>query len=542
MTPIKIIDSSLNLLAVLTNVVSPLVSEEINREHTASFKTVIDNDKSNYVTYQNIAEIESNYFNIAFTKNHHNADGTLTIDVECEHVSYDLLGDENDPADTMIVDYYADAGTPETLMTNLLAGTGFTVGAVEFTDPETLAINERVSKKGILLTLAAQVGGELKFDKYEVSLLTRRGADNGVSFRYRRNIISMSKIVDNRNRVSGLPTVTYDTDVVELEFAEGHGVDDHYELGDTVYLFDDQLGIANLPVRIIKESHDPMQRMKGNVTISNATDAFIGDISNTVSNLQQTSVQKDASYYGSRIGPTIGFESTRADNLARAFFNADAFKMQARAAAIDEWLDKVYYDAANGEYTLDGRFILKYLGKLLAEIYKDEYGGRMKLYDADGNLNIIMGVEAGTGTNTGGTLIFLKDVPEGEDYRDYRRVEIGIVKATDSGVINLRDTNNKARVSIEADSAIGPYIAVRDTNEVIKTFLTVSKLDLGKLCVDTEDLTLGVPAFVVKTAAGVVKSYLAESSGQINNKEIATQEYVDQAIADHVAAYVHTPV
>ncbi|PKN97747.1 MAG: hypothetical protein CVU43_16990, partial [Chloroflexi bacterium HGW-Chloroflexi-5] len=63
MTPIKIIDSSLNLLAVLTNVVSPLVSEEINREHTASFKTVIDNDKSNYVTYQNIAEIESNYFN-----------------------------------------------------------------------------------------------------------------------------------------------------------------------------------------------------------------------------------------------------------------------------------------------------------------------------------------------------------------------------------------------------------------------------------------------------------------------------------------------
>ena len=228
----------------------------------------------------------------------HNADDTLKVDVECEHVSYDLLGDENDPTDTMIVGYYVDVGTPTALMTTLLAGTNFTVGQVDFTALTTLAINEKVSKRGILLQMAEQLGGELKFDKYEISLLTRRGLDNGLGFRYRRNLVSMSRITDNRNRVAGLPTVTYDTDVVELEFAVGHGMDDHYELGDTVYLFDDQLDIVNLPARIIKESHNPLQRMKGNVTISNLAGAFIKDISDTVADLQQTTVAKDALYNG----------------------------------------------------------------------------------------------------------------------------------------------------------------------------------------------------------------------------------------------------
>lgn len=498
---IKILNSSLQPLAVLLNVVSPLVSEEINRELTASFQTVIDGDKSVYVTYQNIAEIEGNYFNIAYTRDAHNADDTLTIDVECEHVSYDLIGDENDPADPMIHEYYTDVGTPTDLLTALLAGTNFTVGTVDFTALTTIAINERVSKRGILLTLAEQLGGELKFDKYEISLLTRRGADNGLGFRYRRNLVSMSRITDNRNKVDGLPTVTYDTEVVELEFAQGHGLDDHYELGDTVYLFDDQLGISNLPVRIIQESHDPLQRMQGTVTISNLAGAFIKDINDTVTNLQQNTVVKDALYFGAKIGPEYGFESILSDNTARAFFNAIAFKMQKGDGTGNNWTDKLYFDPVEGEYTLDGRLIVKAASVLLAEIFKDTNGGVIKLYDSTGKLNVKLGVESGTGSNTGGTLILYKDFASG-DPDDYKRVESGVSTADDFGLTNYRDTNTKVRVSIQGDSAAnGPFIGIRNSSEALK-------------------------------------SYLAELVGYINLEQIAVQPWVTTQIADAIAAHI----
>ena len=65
---IKVLDSALNTLAILENVVSPIISEDINREKTFDFTTVIDNDKSNYVNYQHKAEIEDNYYNIVYTE------------------------------------------------------------------------------------------------------------------------------------------------------------------------------------------------------------------------------------------------------------------------------------------------------------------------------------------------------------------------------------------------------------------------------------------------------------------------------------------
>ena len=419
---IKILNQSLEPLALLINVVSPSVSEEINREFTASFQTIVDGDKSDEVTYQNIAEIENNYFNIVYTKDNHNADDTLTIDVECEHVSYDLLGDENDPADTMIVDYYADVGTPAVLLTTLLAGTGFTVGQVDFTALTTLAINEKVSKRGILLKLAEQLGGELKFDKYVISLLTRRGADNGLGFRYRRNLVSMSRITDNRNKVAGLPTVTYDTDVVELEYAQGHGVDDHYGLGDTVYLFDDQLGIVNLPVRIIKESHNPVQRMQGKVTISNLAGAFIKDINDTVTDLQQTTVSKDALYNGVKIGPDEGFVATRSDNKVKSVLNATEGISVQSGDGLGAWENRFYVDVDGNIHLKDSYIdIVKGLVEVLVDptvgLKITNNGIDVFYVDVDGKVNLVDMIASGaivgstiSGSSVTGTTVEAKDI------------------------------------------------------------------------------------------------------------------------------------
>ena len=540
---IKVLNGSLDTLAILNNVINPIILEELNRGFAFSFQTIIDGDKSDYVTYQNIVEIEDNYFNIVYTKDNHNADDTLTIDAECEHVSYDLIGDENNPADLMIVDYYADVGTPTELLTNLLAGTNFTVGQVEFSALTTLAINEKVSKRGILLIMAAQLGGELKFSKYEISLLSRRGADLGLGFRYRKNLMSMSRITDNRNRVAGLPAVTYDTDVAELEFAQGHGIDDHYELGDTVYLFDDQLGIANLPVRVIKESHNPVQRMKGNVTISNTAGAFIKDMSDTVVALQQTTITKESLYNGVKIGPDEGFVAIRSDNKVKSVLNATEGISVQSGDGLGAWIDRFYVDVdgnihltdafinivkdavrilisptdgikitkdnvdrfyvdVDGNLTFDGKMVVTNFGNLLAEIFQDTNGGVLKLYDTAGKLNVKIGVESGIGTNIGGTMILYKDVPSGGDPLDYQRVEMGITTAMDFGVVNLRDANTKARVSIQADSGVGPYSGIRDSSEVLKTYMSETELFMNTKLVATQEYVAGIYQPIISGATG----------------------------------------
>jgi hypothetical protein len=316
---LKIINNSLQLQAVIENVLSPLITEEINGEFSFGFSAIIDGEKSHYINTDNIAVVEDNYFNIIYSKEQRHANNTITTSVKCEHVSYDL-GNEDNILDEGFVAY----GTPEQVLTQLLQGSNFTIGQVDFTAAITVAIKERVTKRGVLIYIAGQLGGELKFSKYQISILSRRGADRGVQFRYAKNNISVSRITDKRKLINGQPTVSYEVDVAELEFADGYGNDEHYELGDTVQVIDPDLKI-NTPQRIIKESHNPFERGQGSVTIAN----FVPNISNSIAAIQSKAVMKNTVYNGCNISPEKGFESERSDKKAKATMNAtEGYKLE----------------------------------------------------------------------------------------------------------------------------------------------------------------------------------------------------------------------
>lgn len=311
---LKIINSSNETLAILDNVISPIVTEDLNREFTLSFSTVIDNDKSSYVNYQNKVSVEDQYFNIVYTEEERTQDG-LFIRADCEHVSYDLI-------DEALTAGFTATGLFSAVATTLLSGTSFTVGTVEITASETISINESTNKRQVLILLADLFGGELYFDKYEISLLTERGANRGVQFRYRKNLVGVKKRTDNRNKVGGLPTISYEVSVAELEFEQGYiegGVSslEHYELGDYVKVIDDDLGI-NTSLRIVRESHNTEERMQGSIEISN----FVPDYTDSINNIQTTSVAKDNIYNGCSIGPDDGFVAERSDQLVKTTMNA----------------------------------------------------------------------------------------------------------------------------------------------------------------------------------------------------------------------------
>lgn len=145
----------------------------------------------------------------------------------------------------------------------------------------------------------------------------------------------------------------------------------------------------------------------------------------------------------------------------------------------------VYLDE-DGTEVLDGKFLLTHLGITLLEAFKDTHGGKIAIYDNDGQLNVHIGVEGSGGGNVGGTMRLYNDSP------DKPRVAMGVSAANDSGAIEALDSNNK-----------------------IRTYMSGGQAD-------------GEAGFFVYNALGSIKSYLRESDGKINNKNIATEDFVTE--------------
>ena len=305
-TRIKILNSANETQCILENITAPIISEGINREFTLEFSTVIDGDKSNYVNYQHKVEAEDNYFNIVCTEEERTQEG-LYIHAQCEHVSYDLIS-------ANLTSGFTATGQFSAVATLLFASTAFAVGTAQVTASVSVNITDSTNKLSVLKQLATLYGGELYFSKYTVSLLTQRGANRGVQFRYRKNLVGAKKITDNRQSVAGVPRVSYDVSVAELEFEQGYITNganalEHYELGDTITVIDDGLSL-NTPLRIVKESHDVNQRMQGQVEIGN----FIDDLASTLSSMQSSIIIVDANHT-SWNGTATNFD-TRNDRIS----------------------------------------------------------------------------------------------------------------------------------------------------------------------------------------------------------------------------------
>jgi hypothetical protein len=582
---IKVLNSANETLAILENTWNTTLSEGLNREFTFDFSTVIDGDKSAYITTSNKVEIKDDYFNITYFRKNRTIEG-ITLDVQCEHVSYDLIS-------ASFTAGFTATGLFSAVATALLSGTGFTVGTVQVTSNQTISINESTNAFNVLKQLATLYSGELEFDKYQVNLLTQRGTDRHVQFRYRKNISNAIVTVDGRQKTAGIPKTVYEISPVELEFEQSYITKEissfeHYELGDTVLVIDDDLGINNY-LRIVKHSYDPEQRMQGTVEISN----FVDDLTDTISEIKTTTVAKNSIYNGCSIGPDNGFVAERSDAKARTTMNAtdgieidlkptttssytavfyvqvdtatgtaklylggdailtgavaigtgnNIFKadtngiylgnttfgsapfrvtMSGSATANDLTLTGGRFNVGTGTSVLqfnttdglflgntavasapfsvtmsgtltatsaeiNGRFTTKTTGgTTLMDVYQDTEGGKIAINDNSGNLNVKLGVEGGTGDNVGGTLILYNDGAANP------RVTLGILTSDDVGTFQALDTNEIVRIQIQGYNATysSSFIGIRDSSQVLKT-------------------------------------YLLETEGYVNNEKIATENWV----------------
>lgn len=335
---IIILDAGKRPLAVIEDYFNDEIAEQINGAYTLKFSVYLDEEKSQYIQVGNFAQVEGQLFNIIHHRRTRSDAGTIEIAVECEQVGYDLLF-------TVFEGGFIHTGTPLELLQRALEGTGFSVGTVEPAGLISVDLKENVDARAVVRTIAEQCGGELMYFGYSVSLLNRRGQYRGRQFRLGKNLRGIVKDVNGQ---SGEVLTAYEVDVLELNsLPEFEGLES-FELGDTVDIIDEELGI-NERQRIIQYSYSPRQRINSKVVIAN----YITGIQDSIYRIQTTTVGKDKWMYGVKIGPDDGIVIERYDKRAKSIFNADEFRMQ-KGNGSGSYEDSLYFDPINQEYTFTG--------------------------------------------------------------------------------------------------------------------------------------------------------------------------------------------
>ena len=178
----------------------------------------------------------------------------------------------------------------------------------------------------------AYLRGEVRFRKFTIDILNRRGSADAKPVIKDRNVRVVSKTVNKRERdESNNPIVSYECTPIYLP-------GDIYDLGDNVRLIQNDLGI-NEELRVISISRNPYDIMNATFQFTNYTNGLESNIYRIV----VSKVGKDELYNGCRIGPEYGFEAVRNDKMARAYFRSDGMVFQSGDGS-GEWKDRLYYE------------------------------------------------------------------------------------------------------------------------------------------------------------------------------------------------------
>lgn len=320
-------NTTLAELGLAYDLMNTRIYEQINNKYTLDFN-ILPYFNVYRIMHPNFLEINNDYFRIRRVEKQRN--NTLMMSISCEHISYELnnqyeLDSENEEID---LPDYPYTGTPTQILTEMLQGTRFTIGTVEFSQVVDFT-SKPMGFRSMIIGLANHIGAEVKWDKFTVSLLVRRGSVRDLTFEVGKNLISMTEVYDTH--ANGAYTRSYDVDVIDLSLIENEGAEAMYDmrLGDTVTLIDEQFNI-NISQRIVGYEIDPFRRALPTIQLEHVKKT----IASTV-----TDVETKASTPSAAPAPAVPIYQENITRDAKA--NALGFNAQAKGI----------YSYAEGEYT-----------------------------------------------------------------------------------------------------------------------------------------------------------------------------------------------
>lgn len=258
-----------HILAYLNNLEHAKLKEKLNGEYVLSFIALIDPlktdclyDDENYVVYNDDLFKAVNFTEL------HNEDNKVSIEVECEHVSYDLINNSMNEFN------YIYKSAAEVMIANLI-GTDFTLRHCDITEKTDIQYTDKCNSKQISIAIANNWHGELKYHRHYIDLLQSRGINRGTGFIFGKNLKSVKRII---NRVD--KTTSYEVEVVQGSELEELG---YYELGDTVRVMDERLGV-DIEVKIIELEKNILTGINSRVILGDA----IKDMRSSFSSVKQS--------------------------------------------------------------------------------------------------------------------------------------------------------------------------------------------------------------------------------------------------------------
>ncbi len=229
----------------------PKIKEEINGEYSLNFEAHYE-AKSDLNTNV-LVKVNEQYYQIKkLTKSRSDS---ISLSVQCEHVSYELIIDGDYEDDWEI------ESTAQGMINSILNGTRFTLGSCIDTNYAYYR-TKQMDKRQQLFNVANLFGGELHFDNFTVNLLSQRGSNKDLNIELGVNLLGVTEEIDF---VEG--TTAYELDLVDLSRINGYELDfSNAEIGDTIGIIDNVLGI-NTSERIIAIEYNPFKRQLPTVTV-----------------------------------------------------------------------------------------------------------------------------------------------------------------------------------------------------------------------------------------------------------------------------------
>jgi hypothetical protein len=280
------------------------------------------------------------------------------------------------------------------------------------------------------------------------------------------------------------PKYLLSTKALDLSFISGTDAK-MFKLGTNLHLINPVLNVDDT-YKIVSLDLDLLQPY--NPTIEIANKPVTG--TSSINDLRKDSISNNSVHNGVQVGDDFGIRIVSGDGKFVTTLNAT------EGISIEDVIRNLkmfFVDIENSTLTMDGIQQLTKDGKVVIINTTNDKGGLFEIFDNNGNLNVSAGSESGSADNTGGTINLYND------YVSKKRVDLGIVKNGDYGVVQVHNSTNKVKAGIYGDKPdlFGPGLYIFDDS-------------------------------------GSVATYLTETGGSINLEPIATREWVEDYVASHM--------
>jgi len=443
------------------------IRDSLDSEFTLSFTlTEIDTP---YIHDNTLVQYGEQYFNvISYQKDREGQSPTCAV--ECEHVSYSLNDDEYK------LEKFVYSGSTAGALAAVLAGTPLTAGTVEPTGTVNISLTGG-TRKAILISVAAIIGGEIEYSGYTVNLRRHRGSAEYIELLGTDNVTDVSY---SRNVLNG--TTTYN---IQL------GRKTILSCGDNVHIKFTPLEI-DVQTRITAIEYNPYNTHEVEIEVGD----YIPDI---LDNLQKTQTKAETalktatdtanslSGYAKKSEVSATVDTYINSETGRASIVASLSGTYITESDLSGYVEKTTLSAEIGAY-IDtqagtGKIVNNLSGTFITE---DSLGNYVQKTDLNAGIESYIDTAAGTAkvvsavsgtyvtqTNLNSTLgNYAKkgDIPDLTGYvqKTTLSAEIGAYIDTQAGTAKI--VNNLSGTFITEDS-LGNYVQKTDLNAGIESYI-----------------------------------------------------------------------